>query len=76
MASEERAIMRGQTVDCTASCPTMNAASPAPGSSADTVDIACAEDKILAMTGIDWRRQLERAQALGVGTMEYRLVGA
>ena len=34
MASVESAIMRGQTVDCTASWPTMNAASPAQPTSA------------------------------------------
>ena len=53
----------------------LNAASPAPGSSADCPEIALAADKIFALTSIDWRRQLEHAASVGAGTTTYRLAG-
>ena len=52
----------------------LNASPPARGSSADTPEIVMADDKILAMTGIDWRLQLEHAASLGAGTTDYVVV--
>jgi len=70
------AISRDPVAADTACGDMLNAAPPAPGSSADSPEIALAADKILALTGIDWRLQFEHAASLGAGTTSYRLVSA
>jgi len=69
------AVSRDPVAADTACGDMLNAAAPAPGSSADRPEIELAGDKILALTGIDWRVQLEHAASLGAGTTAYRLIG-
>jgi uncharacterized Fe-S center protein len=57
----------------TACADLLNAAAPAPGSSADRAEVSEAADKIFALTGIDWRRQLLRARDMGSGSCDYRM---
>jgi uncharacterized Fe-S center protein len=56
-----------------ASADLMNGADALPGSMADRPEIAGARDKLLALFGIEWWRQLEYAESLGMGGREYRL---
>ena len=51
----------------------LNSAVPLPGTSADTPGIRRAADKIFALTGIEWWKQLDHGQAMGIGTTDYRL---
>lgn len=56
-----------------ASADLLNHAEPLRGSAADRPEIAAADDKLLALFGIEWWRQLEHAEALGAGSRQYRL---
>ncbi|MBU4194634.1 MAG: DUF362 domain-containing protein [Actinobacteria bacterium] len=55
-----------------ASADLVNASTPLPGR-ADHPEVAGSTDKILAMTGIEWWKQLEHAESLGLGTRDYTL---
>jgi len=56
-----------------ASADLMNRSRAVEGTMADRPEIESASDKLLAMFGIEWWRQLERAEELGVGSREYTL---
>jgi uncharacterized Fe-S center protein len=49
----------------------INESQPEPGSSADVPEVENARDKLLALSGIEWWRQLEHAEVLGAGSREY-----
>jgi len=59
-----------------ASADLINQSSPLSGSEADRPEVIAAKDKIFAMFGIEWWRQLEHAEKLGMGTRNYELVKA
>ena len=56
-----------------ASADLVNASKPLPGTRADRPEVAGSADKILAMTGIEWWKQLDYAESLGLGTRDYSL---
>ena len=56
-----------------ASADLINRSRPIEGSMADRPEVETASDKLLAMFGIQWWTQLERAEALGVGSRDYRI---
>lgn len=57
-----------------ASADLLNGSKPVSGSVADRPDVARSLDKLRELTGIDWWKQLEYAESLGLGTRSYRLV--
>ncbi|MBU4174234.1 MAG: DUF362 domain-containing protein [Actinobacteria bacterium] len=56
-----------------ASADLVNASTPLPGTRADRPEVAGSTDKIMAMTGIEWWKQLDHAESLGLGTRDYNL---
>ena len=56
-----------------ASADMLNGAEPIRGGRADRPEIASSEDRLLALTGIEWWRQLECAEELGLGRRRYNL---
>ncbi len=59
-----------------ASADLINRSKPRAGGPADRPEIAAAEDKILALTGIDWRKQLEYAESLSLGHRRFNFSGS
>lgn len=51
----------------------MNSAAPLTGSKADTPEVVGARDRLQALSRIEWWKQLEHAEALGLGTRQYSL---
>jgi uncharacterized protein len=56
-----------------ASADMLNRSVPVAGSPADREDVVNSSDRLFAMNGIEWWRQLEHAESLGAGTRQYRL---
>ncbi|MHB8896146.1 MAG: DUF362 domain-containing protein [Candidatus Geothermincolia bacterium] len=56
-----------------ASADLINGSAPVPGGPADRPEVAQASDMVNALAGIEWWKQLEFAEALGMGTREYQL---
>ena len=57
-----------------ASADLINASPPVAGSRADTPEVQAAEDRLLALTGIEWWRQLDEAESLGLGSRHYEML--
>jgi len=51
----------------------LNSSVPVRGSCADKEKVIKADDKILALTGIEWWRQLDHGEAMGLGTTDYQM---
>lgn len=56
-----------------ASADLVNSKRPCPGTRGDVPEVAEAEDKVLALSGIAWWRHLQLAEEAGLGTREYVL---
>jgi len=51
----------------------INDSVPVADSTADRPEVAGSDDKLFAMFGIEWWKQLEHAESLGIGTRQYDL---
>ncbi len=56
-----------------ASADLVNASTPLPGTWADRPEVTDSDDKLLAMCGIKWWKQLDYSESLGLGTRDYTL---
>ncbi|MFH1150843.1 MAG: DUF362 domain-containing protein [Actinomycetota bacterium] len=56
-----------------ASADLVNSATPCPGTLADTPEVLAAPDRLLALSGMEWWRHLEKAPRAGLGTRSYVL---